>query len=120
MFLWFGDDHKRSEWSSFAKIDIISKKLLQCRYPSTTSRTPRPLKQFHRYKANEFRLILLFGAPFFKRYLHPLHYENYLLLVFAFHLAESRAIHREDIDDIDFLLSKLSFHLIIIENIEHF
>lgn len=109
MFLWFGDDHKRSQWSSFSKIEIISAKLSQYRYPSTTSRTPRSLKQFHRFKANEFRLILLFGAPVFRRYLDQLHYENYLLLVFACHLAESRSIHQEDIDEIDFLLGKLDF-----------
>ena len=73
------------------------------RYPSTTSRTPRSIIQFHRYKANELRLILLFAAPVFKHYLKPMFYKNYLLLVFALHLAESRTLERKDIDDIRFL-----------------
>ncbi|CAF4653606.1 unnamed protein product, partial [Rotaria magnacalcarata] len=107
--LWFSDEYKRSEWSSFTHFNTISKKLYQYRYPSTTSRTPRPLIQFHRFKANEFRLILLFAAPIFKSYLKPKIYKNYLLLVFAFHLAEFRSLRSTDIDDIRFLLDSFLY-----------
>ncbi|CAF2133026.1 unnamed protein product [Rotaria magnacalcarata] len=92
-----------------AMFGTISKQLYQYRYPSTTSRTPRPLIQFHRFKANEFRLILLFGAPVFKRYLKPKIYKNYLLLVFAFHLAEFCSLRSADIDDIRFLLDSFLY-----------
>ncbi|CAF3599883.1 unnamed protein product [Rotaria socialis] len=107
--LWFSDEYKKSEWSSFTQFGTISKQLYQYRYPSTTSRTPRPLIQFHRFKANEFRLILLFGAPVFKRYLKPKIYKNYLLLVFALHLAEFRSLRSTDIDDIRFLLDSFLY-----------
>lgn len=80
---------------------------MKYKYPSTTSRTPRPISQYHRYKSSEFRLILLFAAPVFRRYLKPIHYKHYLLLVIAFHMAESRVIVEEDIDDISVLLSKI-------------
>ncbi|CAF1549643.1 unnamed protein product [Rotaria magnacalcarata] len=101
--LWFSEDFKRSNWSCFTKLTIISKTLSQYRYPSTTSRTPRPLVKFHRFKANELRLILLFAAPVFKHYLTSTIYKNYLLLVFALHLAESRSLRSGDIEDIQFL-----------------
>ncbi|CAF5081099.1 unnamed protein product [Rotaria magnacalcarata] len=67
--LWFSEDFKRSNWSCFTKLTIISKTLSHYRYLSTTSRTPRPLVKFHRFKANELRLILLFAAPVFKHHL---------------------------------------------------
>ncbi|CAF3724849.1 unnamed protein product [Rotaria socialis] len=101
--LWFLEDFKRSNWSCFTKLTILSKTLSHYRYPSTTSRTPRPLVKFHRFKANELRLILLFAAPVFKHYLTSTIYKNYLLLVFALHLAESRSLRSEDIEDIQFL-----------------
>ena len=58
---------------------------------------------FHRFKSNELRLILLFAAPVFKRYLTPAIYRNYLLIVFAFHLAESRSLKPEDVEAIRYL-----------------
>jgi hypothetical protein len=87
-------------------MNTIVKMLGRYKYPSTTSRTPRPINQFHRYKANELRLILLFAAPVFKQHLKRKFYENYLLLVFTLHLAESRSLHHKDIDDIQFLSGK--------------
>jgi hypothetical protein len=91
----------------FGKFETVRDKLLKYRYPSTTTRTPRSLTQFLRYKGSEYRLVLLFGAAAFRRCLGSVYYKHYLLLVCALHLAESRSIEQSDIDDIRFLLGKI-------------
>ncbi|CAF1483657.1 unnamed protein product, partial [Rotaria sordida] len=97
-------DQQRKGYLGPCALRALNEKLSQYRYPSTTSRTPRPIVKFHRFKANEFRLILLFAAPVLKHYLKPAVFKNYLLLVFALHLAESRSLQYEDIVHIRFLL----------------
>ena len=104
--LWFSDEFKRSDWSCFSSLKEIAQELGRYRYPSTTSRTPRSFLQFHRFKANELRLILLNGAPVFKRFLKPIYFKNYLSLVIAIHMAESRSIAPDDVAAIEFLLRK--------------
>jgi hypothetical protein len=42
-------------------IDAVSSIINSMTYPSTTYRIPRNLKQYNVYKANEYKMILLFG-----------------------------------------------------------
>ncbi len=42
-------------------LDAVSAVIKSISYPSTTYRIPRDLKQYHVYKANEYKMVLLFG-----------------------------------------------------------
>jgi hypothetical protein len=42
-------------------IDAVSAIMKSISYPSTTYRIPRDLKHYNVYKANEYKMVLLFG-----------------------------------------------------------
>ncbi len=42
-------------------LDAVSAIIKSISYPSTTYRIPRNLKQYNVFKANEYKMVLLFG-----------------------------------------------------------
>jgi hypothetical protein len=49
------------EMSIKSAVDAVSSIVKSISYPSTTYRIPRNLNQYHVYKANELKMVLLFG-----------------------------------------------------------
>ncbi|CAF4715096.1 unnamed protein product [Rotaria magnacalcarata] len=74
------------------------------RFPSTTSRRPRSLLKFKKLKANELRMVLLFGFVIFKKALNAKYYNHFLKLVFAIHFSENRCVTATMIGNIKSLL----------------
>ena len=74
------------------------------RFPSTTTRHPRPISQWHKYKGSELRVALLFGHVIFDGILKMPYYRHAQLLVMAMQLAEARRVEHEDVHVINRLL----------------
>ncbi|CAF1527503.1 unnamed protein product [Adineta ricciae] len=71
--------------------------LFRCvRLPSTTTRIPRSLIEYRRFKANELRVLLLFGHVIFKKFLQEQYYKHLLQLVVIMHMSEGRKIDNLD------------------------
>lgn len=87
-------------------MSIVNRYLSSIKYPSTSVRMPRSLLKYEQYKANELRAILLYGFSGFCGVL-PLEYaRHFLLLVIGMHIAESRRIEIEQVNDIRVLLDR--------------
>jgi hypothetical protein len=83
--LWLCHQDKDEDWSLWARTNELSVLLGRFRFPSTTTRRPRPLHKFAKYKGSEIRLVLLFGYSMFENILKDKYYSHLLLLVLAVH-----------------------------------
>lgn len=83
--LWLSSQYKNERWSVSSRVIELSSHLSCLRLPSTTTRRPRPLHKFAKYKGNEFRILLLFGYSIFENILAPEYYNHLLLLVLMAH-----------------------------------
>ena len=63
---------------------------------STTTRIPRSLKEYQKFKANELRVLLLFGHVIFRKVLQKRFYNQLIQLVVIIHLGEGRQINKSD------------------------
>lgn len=102
--LWLNANYKNEVWSCYHQQQELSSMLQSFRFPSTTSRRPRSLIKFKKLKANELRMVLLFGFVIFKKTLNAKYYDHFLKLVFAIHFAESRCVTVEMVYDVKNLL----------------
>ena len=82
---WLSPQDKDENWSVWARTSELSDLLGRFCFPSTTTRHPRPLQKFAKYKGSEIRLILLFGYSIFENVLKPEYYSHLLVLVLAIH-----------------------------------
>ncbi|CAF0821489.1 unnamed protein product [Didymodactylos carnosus] len=104
--LWLDNSYKNERWSCASKFKDIAEKLNSIYYPSTTSRTPRQLEKYLKFKGSEERLVLLFGFEAFRNFLLKNYYEHHLLFVMAVHKAENRSISSIDVLEIKELLTQ--------------
>jgi hypothetical protein len=74
------------------------------RFPSTTTRRPRSLIKFKKLKANELRVIPLFGFVIFKKFLKAKFYDHFQKLVVAIHFAEYRNLSVDMVQNVKCLL----------------
>ena len=95
--LWLDKEYSSEKWSVKSHINILSCLFLQLRFPSTTTRLPRNLLEFRNFKANEMRILLLFGHIIFSQVLEASYYSHLLGLVILMHMAESREITANDV-----------------------
>ena len=80
--------------------------LSSIKYPSTTICIPRHISKYEKYKANELRSVLLFGFSAFCALL-PLKYaRHFLMFVVPVHIAESRSIRRDQIENVRLMLDR--------------
>ena len=94
--LWLASEHRKEDWYIGGALHELAK-LFQCvRLPSTTTRIPRSLIEYRKFKASELRVLLLFGHVIFKRFLKEKYYEHLVQLVVAMHIAENRNISPDD------------------------
>lgn len=101
--LWFSPEYRDEPWSIHSHLEELSVLFKRVRLPSTTTRLPRVLTQYSNYKANEFRVLLLFGYVIFAEILPKNYYNHLLQLVCLLHLAENRRIDKNDIKVIETL-----------------
>jgi hypothetical protein len=107
--LWLSVEYRHSDWNVSERVDELADLLRHVRFPSTTARIPRSLKEYTKFKGNEHRSLLLFGHVIFKRVLRKRFYDHLLQLVIIMHLAESRQLEQRDID----LISRLSKNFVV-------
>jgi hypothetical protein len=107
--LWLDVEHRHEEWSVAESINELSDLFQRLRLPSTTTRLPRRLIYYKKFKGNEHRVLLLFGFVIFQKFLRKRYYDHLLQLVIIMHLAEGRKIHPLDID----IINRLSHSFII-------
>jgi hypothetical protein len=96
--LWFDHDYRFEHWSISNRLDELQLVFRRLRLPSTTPRLPRNLSSYTKFKANEMRILLLFGHIIFKNVLKQKYYIHFLKLVLMMHLSESREIKPSYID----------------------
>lgn len=96
--LWLSTEYRNEDWNISASLAELDARFRLVRLPSTTTRIPRSLKEYTKYKGNEFRSLLLFGHAIFKRLLPKRFYDNLLQLVVIMYISESRQIEQCDID----------------------
>ena len=93
--MWLHSDYRNEQWSIYGQLDKLDLMLRCVHFPSTTTRHPRSIIKFNKYKGNELRSLLLFGYSIFDGVLGHRYYSHFLLLVLIMHISESRSIHNE-------------------------
>lgn len=111
--------YRHEEWSCYKYRDEIDGALAGFRYPSTTIRCPRSIKELHLFKGNEFRILTLFGFIAFESYMLPEHYTNLQCFATAMHLAEASSLHIDECNQIDELLRHFLFSFPYLYTIRH-
>jgi hypothetical protein len=106
--LWFDRKWRTKEkpWTIESKIPSLNVMLNSFHSPSTTVRIPRDIKLYNKYKASEYRSMLLIFYPIFQDILPKNYYDHFKLLVFAIHIGENREIVKEDLKTMDLLLNE--------------
>ncbi|CAF4238175.1 unnamed protein product [Rotaria socialis] len=106
--LWFDRKWctKEKPWTIESKISDINEILKSFSSPSTSVRIPRDLKVHNKYKASEYRSMLLIFYPIFQDILPNKYYDHLKLLVFALHIGENREIEKKDLVTMDLLLKE--------------
>ncbi|CAF2102182.1 unnamed protein product [Rotaria magnacalcarata] len=95
--LWLNPLYKSEPWSISAYLSNLADALKRVKFPSTTTRRPRSLIDYKKYKGSELRVLMLCGFPVFEKFMKKKYYEHFKQLVLAVHLAESRALTEKDI-----------------------
>ena len=94
--LWLNATYVNEEWNISEKIDELSTLFRCIKLPSTTTRIPRLITYHRKYKANEYRVLLLFGHVIFKKFLRKRYYNHLLQLVALMHVAENTLVKHTD------------------------
>jgi len=76
--LWLSPEYRFEPWSIHSHIEELTELFKQVRLPSTTTRLPRILLQYSNFKANELRVLLLFGYIIFANILSKKYYSHLL------------------------------------------
>ncbi|CAF3656376.1 unnamed protein product [Rotaria socialis] len=95
---------EEKSWTIQSNMEKINQRLQQYITPSSTVRLPRNINLYHRYKASEFRSILLVYYMIFKDILPERYYTHLKQLVFAMHIGENRQIPQDKLDEMHVLL----------------
>ncbi|CAF3863670.1 unnamed protein product [Rotaria magnacalcarata] len=95
--LWLNKKYRKENWNIVKHLKKLAELFSSLRLPSTTTRRPRSLLDYHKFKGNELRVHLLFGHRIFYRVLQQRYYNHLLQLVVLMHLAEKRKIDNVDL-----------------------
>ena len=87
----------------------LSSLFLQIRFPSITTHLPRDRSKYKEFKANELRILLLFGHIIYAEILGEVYYSRLLQLVALMHMAELREIQSNQV----FIIEQLSNSFVI-------
>ena len=107
--LWLNVEYQNEDWNVSDRIDELAIMFRGIRLPSTTTRLPRSLNKYTKFKANEFRVLLLFGHVIFKEVLCKRFYNHLLQLVIIMHIAKSRRIEQSHLN----LIARLSQNFVV-------
>ncbi|CAF3796229.1 unnamed protein product, partial [Rotaria sp. Silwood1] len=92
------------QWTIQSDIDKINKRIQQYITPSSTIRLPRHISLYSRYKASEYRAILLIYYRIFENILPDIYYSHFKQLVFAMHIGENQQITKSKLEEMHILL----------------
>ncbi|CAF2840344.1 unnamed protein product [Rotaria sp. Silwood2] len=92
------------QWTIQSDIDRINKRIQQYITPSSTIRLPRHISLYSRYKASEYRAILLIYYRIFENILPDIYYSHFKQLVFAMHIGENQQITKSKLEEMHILL----------------
>lgn len=101
--VWLNTTYRDEQWSICDQLGKLDTMLGQVHFPSTTTRRPRSITKFNKYKGNELRSLLLFGYSIFDGILQQRYYSHFLLLVLIMHISESRRIQKGWLDNLQHL-----------------
>ncbi|CAF0915613.1 unnamed protein product [Didymodactylos carnosus] len=87
--LWLDSKYRHDAWYIGKDIDKLEKLLKNLQMPSTTSRVPRSVKKYLKFKGSEYKAILHFGFTAFQNILPHKYYEHMLKLVCAINIANA-------------------------------
>ncbi|CAF1577303.1 unnamed protein product [Adineta ricciae] len=104
--MWLSTAYQDQQWSIHGQLDKLDMMLTNVHFPSTTTRLPRSLAKFNKYKGNEFRSLLLFGYSIFNGVLGSQYYSHFLILVLIMHISESRTIQTDWMDNLRHLCTQ--------------
>lgn len=112
--MWFSSSYRNEQWSIHDQIHRLAKRLNYVLFPSTTTRRPRSLLKFGKYKGNELRSLLLFAYSIFDGVLPRQFYSHLLILVLIMHKSESRSLRCDALEDVQSLCASfvLSFPIL--------
>ncbi|CAF1117040.1 unnamed protein product [Adineta steineri] len=112
LHIFFGTVSEKSaitrEMNIKGALDAVSSIVKSISYPSTTYRIPRNLRQHNVYKANEYKMVLLFGYNAFDHVLDQERYNHFKCLAFASHLIEAAKIDQSTYRDVHDLLEEFN------------
>ncbi|CAF1543379.1 unnamed protein product [Adineta ricciae] len=83
--LWFDSDYRFEDWSIKSRLNELQLVFRKLHLPSNTSRLLRCLTLYSKFKANEMRILLLYGYVIFKNILGTKYYNHFLKLVLMMH-----------------------------------
>ncbi|CAF4552977.1 unnamed protein product [Rotaria sp. Silwood2] len=92
------------QWTIQSDIDRINKRIQQYKTPSSTIRLPRHISLYSRYKASEYRAILLIYYRIFENILPDIYYSHFKHLVFVKHIGENQQITKSKLEEMHILL----------------
>ena len=98
--------YRNEKWSIASELGKLDLMLGHVHFPSTTTRRPRSIVKFNKYKDNELRSLLLFAYSIFEDVLGRRYYAHFLLLVLIMHLSESRALHKDLLNNLQNLCTQ--------------
>ena len=90
--------YESEPWSVCTRLSDLTVALKRVKFPSTTTRHPRSLLYYQKYKASELRVVLLCGYQVFEKFMKKKYYDHFKQLVLAVHLAESHALAENDVE----------------------
>ena len=97
----------------------LSSSFLQSRLPLTTSRLPRNLLQYKKFKATELRILLLFVHIIFSQTLNEVYYSHLLRLIVLMHMAEAKQILPQHLPIIQQLSHSFVLHFAKLYTVRH-
>jgi len=90
-----------------SSIDLINKKLLECRPPNSVAQTPRLVQDYGNWRAHEFlNFLLFFSLPVFKETMTSKYFNHFLLLIISLEKLLSKKIKRIELNLINSMLIK--------------
>ncbi|CAF2053857.1 unnamed protein product [Rotaria magnacalcarata] len=95
---------QEKRWTIVKEMAKINERMQQFITPSSTVRLPRNINIYHRFKASEYRSILLLYYKVFENSLPSEYYCHLKQLVFAMHIGENKEISKEKLDGMHLLL----------------
>lgn len=107
---WLHPNYSNRPWYLGDRIEELSELLQIICVPNEITRIPRSLNLYKKFKANEWRSILLyFGVPILKNFLPKKYYDHFCLFAFGISLLNKDQISQQEINCAELALTKFVY-----------